>query len=169
MYCQFSSFKIYTYLLSAKEKRIKLCKKKKIKLLSTREKLINGYFPCTRLRQKQTSSRKMPPTQQGIYLTKTKQKQLQNPFSITRSHFTAINFLVTTDILEQLKDGEKGLRYQIKPYSETKPCQKEGGVKIMKSSISAQFKSCIGDIPNMRTIKGGKKVQIHHAGEITCF
>lgn len=27
----------------------------------------------------------------------------------------------------------------------------------MKSSISAQFKSCIGDIPNMRTIKGKKK------------
>lgn len=27
----------------------------------------------------------------------------------------------------------------------------------MKSSISAQFKSCIGDIPITTTIKGGKK------------
>lgn len=40
-------------------------------------------------------------------LTKTKQKQLKNPFSIIRSHFTAMNLLVTTDILEQLKMGRK--------------------------------------------------------------
>lgn len=63
-------------------------------------------FPCARLGQKQTS-RKMPPIHQGIYLTKTKQKQLKNPFSIIRSHFTAMNLLVTTDILEKLKMGRK--------------------------------------------------------------
>lgn len=35
--------------------------------------------------------------------------------------------------------------------------QKAGGGGELKSSISAQFKSCIGDIPITRTIKGEKK------------
>lgn len=97
----------------------------------------------------------MPPTK-GNLSDITKQKQLYNPFSSIRSHFTAINLLVTTDIREQLKDGEKGLRCQIKLYSETKPSQREAGVKIMESSISAQFKLCVGDIPITRTT-GEKK------------
>lgn len=66
-----------------------------------------SIFPRARLRQKQTSSRKIPPTQQGIYPTKTKQKQLLNPFSAISSHFTAINLLVTPDILEQFKMGRR--------------------------------------------------------------
>lgn len=57
-----------------------------------------GIFPCARLRQKQTASRKMPPLQQGIYPTKTK-AVTDSLFSAIGSHFTAMNFLATTDIL----------------------------------------------------------------------
>lgn len=47
----------------------------------------------------------MPLLQQGIYPTK---KAVADPlFSTIGSHFTAMNFLATTDILEQFKDGRK--------------------------------------------------------------
>lgn len=72
-------------------------------------------------------------------------------FSTVRGHFTAMNLLATTDILEQLKDER--LKIKFKPYSDE--ALPKGKVKI-KSSISAQFKSCIGDIPITRTIKGEK-------------
>lgn len=84
-----------------------------------------------------------------------KQKQVQNPFSTIRSHFRAMNLSATTDILVLLKDGRKGQRDQIKPYSKTALQRREG--KIIKSSLSAQFKSDIGGIPITRTIKGEKK------------
>lgn len=81
-----------------------------------------GIFPCARLRKKQPASRKMPPLQQGIYPTKTKAVRL--PFLCHGSHFTAMNFLATTDRLQQFKDGRKAEEIKFKPYSEAKPCQK---------------------------------------------
>lgn len=96
----------------------------------------------------------------GNLSDKNKTKAVIEPLLYHQKPFHSNKLLGYNRHTWTVKDGEKGLRYQIKPYSETKPCQKEGGVKIMKSSISAQFKSCIGDIPNMRTIKGKKSLDL---------
>lgn len=95
----------------------------------------------------------MPP-HNGIYPTKTEvviESLLYRQKSFHSNELIGYNRHTRT-----VKDEKKGWRYQIKPYSKTKPC-KRGKVKIIKSSISAQFKSYIGDIPITRTIKGEKK------------
>lgn len=81
-----------------------------------------GIFPCARLRQKQTSSRKMPPLQQGIYPTKT--KAVADPFSLPSKVIHSNELTGYNRHTQQFKDGRKAEKIKFKPYSETKPCQK---------------------------------------------
>lgn len=83
-----------------------------------------GIFPCARLRQKQTSSRKMPPLQQEIYPTKT--KAVADPFLYHQKSFHSSELTGYNRHTQQLKDGRKAEKIKFKPYSETKPCQREG-------------------------------------------
>ena len=115
---------IHIYFL-LKRKMIKWCKKK-IKLLIKHKRKNKWVFSLCKAMTEANLLKKMPPTQQGIDPSKTKQKQLQNPFSIIRSHFTAIKLLGYNSHTWTVKDGQKGLRYQIKPYSETKALPKRG-------------------------------------------